>query len=779
MSTPSTQPPPDFALTVPPSTPPVAYAKALPDSYAASGSSPLVSLLDHLLQHLRLFAGVWLLVLAAAVVYLLVTPPVYRAEALLQVDGRGPRTLARSLSQMPDHNPEAPSGYLLGELEILRSRDNMAQAIARSGAELEVRVDNRLPLLGDWYARLQDSRGAVQPLPPPLDWPVLQRFAWGGETLRLSHLRVPRSHQGKALLLHVGNAGWTLHGADGTRLAAAATTQPGSAVPFSIDGQPGSLQIEALAARPGTRFRIAVQEPAPVYDTLMRTLRVEEAGRQSGVIRVALTSADAGFATSFVDALTQIYLAQQLKMHTAESARSLRFLDEQLPAVKRELDRAEEALSAYRASAITMSVAQENESALRRMADLDRERVDFALRKEQLTPRLAASHPDVVALRRQLSMLDAEARRLRGRMDQAPQQDRDLVRLQREVQVNTQLYTAMLNSAQEMRVVQAGMTGNARLVAPAGVLPLPAQPKPAMVLSAAAGLGLVLALGSVLLMRLLRPTLRTVDELEQCTGLHVVAAVPESAGQRRLIRGRRLWRGRGEPRLLALRAPFEPAIESLRSLRNSLAVRERTAGAHARGSVLITAPTAYAGKSFIAANLAALTAATGRRVLLIDLDLRAPRQHIYFGIGRGRYGLADVLTGRCSVGDAIVQEVLPGLDLLLSGRAPNNPGELLLLPRFETLIRELEERYTHLVIDSAPVLPVGDTLAVGRLVGTTYLVLRAESSSVREVRDALRRLGDGGATVDGLVLNGVKRARLANVPYRGYFSREVEMRVGL
>ncbi len=778
MNAPSTLPPSDFALTVPPRTPLIAHAKALPDSYAPSGSSPLLSLLDHLLQHLRLFLGVWLLALGAALLYLLATPPLFRAEALLQVDGRGPRTLAKSLSQAQSPNAELPSGYLLGELEILRSRDNMTKAIAQSGAGLEVEVDNRLPIFGGWYARRQEQRGATQPLPPPLDWPLLGGFAWGGEALRVSHLRVPPSQYGKPLSLRVASAGWTLHDGRGALLAEGSAAQLGSAQAFAIDGRPGSIQVDAVTARPGTRFRLVAQNPGQIYEQLARRLRVEEAGRQSGVIRVALTSTDARFATAFIDALTKAYLELQQKAHTAESERALRFLDEQLPVVKRELDRAEEALSAYRAGAVTMNVAVENESAMRRMADLERERIGLALRKEQLAPRFMPGHPEMMALQKQLSTLATESRKLRGQMDQAPQQDKDVVRLQREVQVNTQLYTAMLNNAQELRVVQAGMTGNARMVDPASALPLPVQPKPAVVLSVASGLGLVLALGSVLLARLLRPTLRSVEELEQSTGLHVVAAVPESSGQRRLIRGRRLWRARGEPRLLALKAPFEPAVESLRSLRNSLAVRERLAGTQSRDSVLITAPTADCGKSFIAANLAALTAAAGRRVLLIDLDLRAPRQHVYFGIGRGRYGLADVLGGRCEIGDAIVRDVLPGLDLLLSGRAPGNPGELLLLPRFETLMTELEERYTHLVIDSAPVLPVGDTLPVGRLAGTTYLVLRAESSSVREARDALRRLGDGGVAVSGLVLNGVKRARLASVPYRGYFARDLEVRVG-
>ena len=90
-------------------------------------------------------------------------------------------------------------------------------------------------------------------------------------------------------------------------------------------------------------------------------------------------------------------------------------------------------------------------------------------------------------------------------------------------------------------------------------------------------------------------------------------------------------------------------------------------------------------------------------------------------------------------------------------------------------MEETSRQYSHIVIDSAPVLPVGDTLVLGRMADTTYLVVRSEVNSVREVRDATRRLETAGVAVDGLILNGVKRSRLANVPYRSYFTPAVEV----
>ncbi len=492
------------------------------------------------------------------------------------------------------------------------------------------------------------------------------------------------------------------------------------------------------------------------------------------MIRVSLNDTDPRFAAGFLDALTRAYLDHHQTIHSADATRALKFLEAQLPGIKKELDRAEEALNQYRTGANTMNVTQENDSSLRRVADLERERIQLEMRRQQLAQRFTPNYPEAQSVAKQLGMVSGEISKLRGEMRQAPRHEKDTVRLQRDVQVNTTLYTALLNQAQELRVAQAGMTGNARLVDPAGVLSEPVRPRAGTVLSAAAGIGFVLALGSVLMARALRPTVRSTDELERHGVLQTLVSIPESPRQQALMSGRRLWRTRAHPRLLALHAPTDPAVESLRSLRN--ATQRSGDGDHS--SVLITAATPGAGKTFVAANLAVLKAATGRRVLLVDLDLRAPRLHTYFGVDRDRTGLVDVIAERVSANEAIVSDVLPGLDLLLPGRILGNPGELLMQPRFEALINELRHRYSHVVIDSAPILPVGDSLALGRMVDTTYLVVRSEVNTFREVRDAARRLESAGVGVDGLILNGVKRGRLAGMPYKSYYlPREAEVRM--
>ena len=723
----------------------------------APDAAPLLAVTDNVLQHRRLFFGLLVLVLLAGLGYLLLVSPQYRADTLLQIQPKNNRPLAVNLAPMQAENNSWPTGFVLGEIEILRSREILGKAIAATQADQSVSVDNRFPLLGGWYARSFGSQGNAV----PLGLSLLSGFAWGGESLRLTRLEVPRSQYGQPLTLVWQDPAWHLQDDDGTELAQG---RVGAPVSFAIDGQPAVLHVGKLVAAPGTRFRVVALDPAAVYEDMQRNLKVEESGRDSGLVRVSLIDSKPQFAAAFLDAVTAAYLQHDQQVRNTEASRSLRFLEGQLPTVKRELDRAEEALDRYRTATRTVNIGQETESNLRRIGELERERTEVQIRRDQFVQRFTDEHPDAQAMRRQLATLNGALASLQGHLNQAPRQEKDLVRLQRDVQVNTQLYTSLLNNAQELRVGQAGMAGGARLIDAAAVAPLPVRPLPMAVLSVAGGLGLLLALGGVTLACLLRPTVRTADDLETRTGLRARATIPESAQQRALM-GRR-WFTRRQPRLLALDAPAEPAVESLRSLRTSMALQQAHMGC---ATVLITAATAHVGKSFVAANLAALAAAGGRRVLLMDLDLRMPRLQAYLGLERHREGVSDVLEERCELEQALIRDVVPGLDVLLSGARPDNPGELLLSGAFPCLLAQVEALYDDIVIDSAPVLPVGDTLAIARLVHTTLLVVRSEHSSVREVRDAVLRLEGAGVAVDGVILNAVKRGRLATVPYQSYF----------
>jgi tyrosine-protein kinase Etk/Wzc len=431
------------------------------------------------------------------------------------------------------------------------------------------------------------------------------------------------------------------------------------------------------------------------------------------------------------------------------------------------VEKAEEALSAYQKSTSAIPLTTEAEALLRHSADLGRERVLLQVKRDQLAQTLTPNHPELAAVLSQLATVERAIGRVGGTVNRLPVQQRDLLRLQRDVQIDTQLYTTMLTQAQQLRIAQAGWLPNARLVDAAVVPVKPVRPSAVAVMSIGAGLALVLAMAAALAARMFRPTVSDVQDLETQVGLPTFAVIPDSGRQRRLMQGRLKTSDDdvlGMHRLLARAAPKDPAVESLRALHLSLALRSRAAPAK---TILITSPSAGAGKTFVAANLAALMAKAGKRVVLLDTDLRKPGIYRYVGLDGNFAGLSDVLRLKHRIDDVVQRNVFTNLDVILHGRMLRNPAGLLLSVGMEQILATLRERYDHIVIDSAPLLPVGDTLAVGRLADFAMVVVRAEESSVRETREAVRRLDAAGLRVEGLLCNGAKRARFSTPTY-GY-----------
>src|SRR5690606_15904251 len=142
-----------------------------------------------------------------------------------------------------------------------------------------------------------------------------------------------------------------------------------------------------------------------------------------------------------------------------------------------------------------------------------------------------------------------------------PSNQREFVQLQREAQTNAALYTALLTSAQELRLARAGMTANARVIDPPSATDKPTKPQPPIVLSLAAAFGMLAGVAFAFVHRQLRPTVQDGDDIEMQTGLATLAYIPESSRQRQIMRWSPLPRGNA-PRLLAESAPAEPAIES-------------------------------------------------------------------------------------------------------------------------------------------------------------------------------------------------------------------------
>jgi tyrosine-protein kinase Etk/Wzc len=227
----------------------------------------------------------------------------------------------------------------------------------------------------------------------------------------------------------------------------------------------------------------------------------------------------------------------------------------------------------------------------------------------------------------------------------------------------------------------------------------------------------------------------------------VYATIPHSPRQEEL--GRKV---RGEPAmlpLLARAAPEDIAIESLRSFRAAL----QFSMPHFKNNIVMLAgPTRSLGKSFVAANFAAVMAASGKRVLLIDADLRNGHLHRYFGVSREQ-GLSKAITGAMPVEHVIHRGVMENLDFIPTGALPPNRSEFLLHLNFGELLETVSANYDLVLLDPPPILTVADALIIGAHAGAVFILTRADVTTKAEINESIKRLNHAGISPQGVLFN--------------------------
>jgi chain length determinant protein tyrosine kinase EpsG len=204
--------------------------------------------------------------------------------------------------------------------------------------------------------------------------------------------------------------------------------------------------------------------------------------------------------------------------------------------------------------------------------------------------------------------------------------------------------------------------------------------------------------------------------------------------------------------LIAALAPYHRRTEELRSLRTQLLIRWFRRPSAEQQVLAIVSPEAGEGRSYVAANLAVLFSQLGERTLLIDGDLRRPRQHEIFN-RPDRIGLSTVLAGRA---DATVAQAIPGIQnlvLLPAGAPPPNPLELLSRPVFPALLKTYARDFDVILVDTPPALEYSDAQTIGFRAGSAMVLAHRGHTEVANVHRVMRQLGDGGTRVIGTVLN--------------------------
>jgi polysaccharide biosynthesis transport protein len=331
---------------------------------------------------------------------------------------------------------------------------------------------------------------------------------------------------------------------------------------------------------------------------------------------------------------------------------------------------------------------------------------------------------------------------------------------QREFESNRTLYEGLL---QRLRTagVQAGLESlEIDVVDPAQIPALPKQQPQSTIIITTVIFSLLGGVVVAFLMESLDTGLRTIAEIESITELPSLAIVPRA---RRSSAEEAAHLSTAQRNISVLTQPKSQFSEAFRSLRTSLLLS--TAG-HPPKLILFTSATPSEGKTTTASNLAVVLAQGDSKVLLMDADLRRPNVHHRFGLN-GKVGLTTVLTGTTRIEDAVqrIPEV-PNLDILPSGPVPPFPTEMLSSEVMNQLLARCQELYTHVIIDSPPILSVTDGVILSREVDAVVLVVRHGKSSKHVVRRARDLLLRSGSQITGIVLNAVD---MSSPEYYGYY----------
>lgn len=690
----------------------------------------------------------WFIIITTAVfmifgvAYALLATPIYQADALLQVEKKSSGLPAiGEMSELFATESEAAT-----EIEIMKSRMVVGAVVDQLKLTNVVEPDY-LPIIGNYLARRSGEKDAVQ----------------------VEMLQVPPNQVGKELHLEFVDNNFALYNADGDRVLDGVVGTPAESGEWM-------LHVSAVQNPNTDHFKVKKLTHLRAVNDWQEKLVVSERGRQTGILNASIQHEDRQKAVQVLDAISNEYMLQNIRRNAAEAENSLEFLQRQIPTIKDNLNDAEEQLNKFRLQSQSVDLSIETKGLLDQVVEIERRLNELSLKEAELSRLYTRNHPTYQALIEQKENLEADLERLSSQVQELPETQQQVLRYARDVEVNQEIYLALLNRMQELNVLKAGTVGNVRVLDHAASKPESIYPRQFLVIAISIVIGGLTAVSYVFLKSALHKGIERAEQLEE-EGINVYASVPLSEVQEQMNEklARLARRHRGESLIAPLLAKDDPtdlAIEALRGLRTSL----HFAMLEARNNVImISGPSPGVGKSFVTANLAAVLAQSGQKVLMIDGDIRRGYLHNMMNT-KNVYGLSDLLAARDKSGkkigttnyqDIIVSSPIENMQFMPRGTAAPNPSELLMHPRMKELLEMASRDFDYVLIDTPPVLAVTDASIVGRYAGTTLLVARFGMTPTKEMVQTVKRFNQNGVEVKGVILNSVERKASSRYGY-GY-----------
>ncbi|MCX7716607.1 MAG: Wzz/FepE/Etk N-terminal domain-containing protein [Endomicrobia bacterium] len=511
------------------------------------------------------------------------------------------------------------------------------------------------------------------------------------------------------------------------------------------------------------------QTKQSIIFSIQAKIRAERVA-DSNLVRIIAVSSNKEETAKLANATAEVYIEKGIEDRTKRARELREFIEKQLIDAEKTLKESEEKLRKFTEETKTTGVG----------GQLAVELLSLQAKKTELLKIYTEKHPEVISITQKIKFIEEQLTKL-------PKEELEYARLTREVKLNEELYTLLAKRYKEAQISEADRVQTAFIVTPAVIPTKPVKPNLMTNLSLGGFIGIIIGLIFAFVVEHLDTSIATIEEVEMFLGLPVIGVIPHI--EIKDVRKSKFILGKSKDttletiknKLVIYHSPKSPYVETYHTLRTNIKFSQEHI--ETRGVVLFTSSGIAEGKTLTSVNFALAAAIAGVKTLFIELDLRRPSVHRWFGINRvpgftdcisGRKNLEEILhtTTDFLLGGIEVDRIIttPGLEnfsFISCGNIPPNPVDLLSSSSTAELILQLKEKYELVVLDTPPVLLFADSLILSKY--ATYVVLvyrvgRIARGALKRAKDMLASIK---ANVVGVVLNDIRAEEME--PRYGYY----------
>lgn len=744
------------------------------------------------------------LCLLCAFVYLRYATPVYRIQATVMINDEKKGSFQNQMMAMQDFGFVGTTGGVDNEIEILRSKSMIKQAIVDMGMFVQYQLGGRIAkrvIYGKYPIEVQISDDDLADL--------TRSFL-----LEISH---PDSTKYKIEYAYKDLSGEMVE-----------FEKTISGFPYVLESPVGQLILSRgeMPMAPGQTLYVSIVPPIKMAKSCLANLSIAPTSKTTSVAHISYLDVNKKRGTDFVNSLVAAYNRENNNDKNVVALKTEEFIKERLDIVAAELDATEMEMAQYKKKSGLTTVVGDAQKILEANSEYERKNVEITtqlklvtylrdyvndpanhlqaipgnvgladasltsliakynegvVERNRLLRTASESNPTVVDMTMSVELLsktirtsveslyesltiqkkevEGQTAKFGTKIGDAPTQEKILMGYERQQEVKSGLYLMLLQKREENSIALAATADNAKIIDAALANDYPVSPKSSMILLVALVLGCAIPVAIIYIMELLRYKIEGRNDLEKLTKVPVLGDVAVSHDLKKGQRG-----------IVVRENDNDIMAETFRSIRTNL---QFVLDGPEKKVIQFTSTTSGEGKTFISSNLAMSLALLGKKVILLGLDIRKPRLAEMFGFANRTKGITAFLAGDPDDKELLFDLIIPSgvndnLDILPAGIVPPNPAELLSKKNLDNAISFLKEKYDYVLLDTAPVGLVTDTLIIARVADASVYVCRADYTAKNDLNLVNSLYAENKLKNMSIVLNGVDMAKRKYGYYYGY-----------